>query len=357
MSPRCRGAIAAVRASACTAAFVLAGCVTTYEASDLVDQPSKKSLVLPPSVTIPFGSDGSASDSEFTRFYQRVFERMQEAASERDVDGLDLLLGSYDREDLPGPIRERVAGFRAIAGGLRFLQAAARSAKLVQLPTLVEGKAVPAVMGAPVRYELLLPALGEPYQLGGRDSDEPFSLSIAYVVTDTFVDGGTQSQKQRWLEYLPATVQLQGPAVLRIPIEIDVPAANAVQRVVRVRVDSVPCSVRSAAGVLPVSQGTIVRSELAQWPVGYEAVRKEPLQQLKVALQAFEPRNFARAYLAATFAPPEARVEVMGLLMEQVRLAQSDQAQVAMAAMKAIAEVDIAIGDRDAWLAWWQARR
>ena len=356
MSPGWRSVARAVRASACIAMSALAGCVTTYETTSLVDAPSKEKLATPPSVTIPFGADGSPSDSEFTRFYQRVFERMQEAAAERDVQQLEILLASYDREDLPVSIRERVAGYRAVARGLRFVAAAAAAAKLVLLPT-VAGKDEPPALGAVLRYELQLPALGEPYQRGGPDEADPFGVSIAYVVADTFVDGGTQSTKERRLEYLPAAFTLQGAAVLRIPIEIDVPAGNAVHRNVRVRVDTLPGSVRTEAGTVPVGQATLARTELPLWPKGHEAVRAAPVQQLRTALQAFEPRNFARAYLAATFAPPESRGEVLGLLIEQVRLGQPDQAQVAMAAMKAITEVDLPIGDRDAWLAWWQARR
>lgn len=354
MSPSRRSVGAVWQAFAWCTVLACAGCVTTYEATDLVDRPSRESLVLPPVVTIPFGADGSGG-SEFTRFYQRVFERMQEAAAEHDAETLATLLGSYDRPDLPASIRDRLAGYRAVLGGLRFTAAAGAAARLELVPG-ADGKVAPA-LGPALHYELQLPALGVPYVLGGGEEPEPFGVAVAYVVTDTFVDGGTQSEKRRWLEYLPQTFALQGQAVLRIPFVIDVPAGNAVQRVVRVRVDTVPCSVRAEDGAVPITQSTLARAELTLWPQGHEAVRAAPVQQLRAALQTFEPRNFARAYLAATFAPPEARAEVVGLLVEQVRLGQPEQAQVAMAALKAVTGAELAIGDRDAWLAWWQARR
>jgi hypothetical protein len=39
-----------------------------------------------------------------------------------------------------------------------------------------------------------------------------------------------------------------------------------------------------------------------------------------------------------------------------VRFGRVDQAQVAMAALRAITDAGVAIGDRDGWLAWWQER-
>ena len=45
------------------------------------------------------------------------------------------------------------------------------------------------------------------------------------------------------------------------------------------------------------------------------------------------------------------------LLIDQVRYGRSDQAQVAMAALRASTGAEIPVGDRDGWLAWWQQRR
>ena len=47
----------------------------------------------------------------------------------------------------------------------------------------------------------------------------------------------------------------------------------------------------------------------------------------------------------------------MALLIEQIRFGRQDQALVAMAALQVIAGETLPIGDRQAWLAWWQARR
>ena len=48
--------------------------------------------------------------------------------------------------------------------------------------------------------------------------------------------------------------------------------------------------------------------------------------------------------------------EACALLVDQVRFGRADQAQVAMAALQNVNGLSIAVGDRDAWLDWWQAR-
>ena len=44
------------------------------------------------------------------------------------------------------------------------------------------------------------------------------------------------------------------------------------------------------------------------------------------------------------------------MLIDQVRYGRADQAQVAMAALKRVSGLSLAVGDRDAWLAWWQTK-
>lgn len=354
MSPRPGRGRAAWLAFASGVACVATGCVTTYETVGF-DAPTRETLAAPPSVTIPFG-DGGSADNEFVRFYQRVFERMQEAADDRDVPQLDVLLASYDRADLPPSIRDRVTGYRAIANGLRFVNAASASASLTVVPVPATGLA-PTLLGEPMAFELRIPPPSTACELGGEDDDDPFALAFAFVVTDRFVDGNSEECKERHLVRLPSAFAWQGGKDLVVPFAVDVPPRPGVQRVVRVRVDTVPCTVRTEQGSVPIPPTTLARASLELWPKGHDVVRKAPLEHLRKALAAFDARNFACAYLAAWFAPASERTAVIDLLIEQVRFGRDDQAQVAMAALKVVTGSDLPIGDRDAWLAWWQARR
>jgi hypothetical protein len=86
-------------------------------------------------------------------------------------------------------------------------------------------------------------------------------------------------------------------------------------------------------------------------------VRAQPLATLRAAIQRGDAEHFAHVRLAAEFAPDAERPRVQELLIDQVRLGRPDQALVAMATLRATGAADIAIGDRERWLAWWQARR
>ena len=62
----------------------------------------------------------------------------------------------------------------------------------------------------------------------------------------------------------------------------------------------------------------------------------DPLPELRTVLRTFEPKLFARAYLAASATRGADRETAIELLLEQVRFGRPDQAQVAMAALRAI---------------------
>jgi hypothetical protein len=95
----------------------------------------------------------------------------------------------------------------------------------------------------------------------------------------------------------------------------------------------------------------------ALYPQGFEVVRERPLAELRQALRPLAPAQFARVWLAAHFLPSSERDTALELLMEPVRFGRDDQAQVAMAALQLLTGAAVPVGDRDGWLAWWQARR
>ena len=95
------------------------------------------------------------------------------------------------------------------------------------------------------------------------------------------------------------------------------------------------------------------------WEYGsYRFARyRKPVAELP-ALVAPAGTDLEYVRLAAEFAPPAERPEVERALMDWVRLGRPDQALVAMAALRAITERGApAVGDRDAWLSWWESRR
>ena len=132
-------------------------------------------------------------------------------------------------------------------------------------------------------------------------------------------------------------------------------SGDAVRRNVTVRID-MRGHVEIDGIRAPVKSTSIAAGSYTQWPAGYDIIAKQPLAALKLALGAFQPKNFASVYLAALKIPATHQYEACALLMDQVRFGRADQAQVAMAALQNVTGLSIAVGDRDAWLGWWQAR-
>lgn len=340
---------------------VLGACVTTYEELPLFGQPAK-----PPAyataMTIPFGvgapdpADGVVSD-----FYRSVLQRMHEAAKDNDIAGLEALLANYERPGMPSPVQQRVAGYRAVARGLNFRQHLRAHARLVPVAppegSPAQQEAGAPALGAPLHYELQVPAGSDVVTLGAKDSDDPIGFVVSVSVEDAFVEGGSRSLRKQDFLWLPEPFALRGDAVLRLPLAVDFPGEGAVKREVLVRIDLMPGYVLHEGGRSPVPRTTIAAATTTQFPVGYAAVAAAPLAELQRALQQFDPKTFARAFLAAYATSGDDRDKAIGLLIEQVRFGRADQAQVAMAALRAITQTNVVVGDRDGWLAWWQNRR
>jgi hypothetical protein len=340
--------------------LLLAGCVTTYEDAPLLGLPNGAPAPAPAaaSVTIPFGGEADQG-GEIASFYRSVLQRMQEAAQDRDLSQLETLLASYERSDLPLSIQQHVAGYRSVAIGLRFLDQAPRQSRLVLAPAAPDNATPSAAppLGQALQLELQLAAGAEPVRIGGRDADDPVGFAVAVTVDDSFVDGGSRSSSTTEFVWLPADFELAADAVLRLPVAVDLMGGDAVRRTILVRVDVMPGYVSVADRRVPIRRTRLAAASFTQWPSGYEALAKAPLAELQAALRAFEPRQFARAWLAALQTGPDERPAAVALLIDQVRFGRSDQAQVAMAALRAITGAEIPVGDRDGWLAWWQQRR
>jgi hypothetical protein len=361
-----------------------AGCVTTYTPIDLVDQASEMPVSQPIAIPIPAAQGGN--NRLLLEFYSGILRRLQDAADDGDVALLDSLVASYDKPNIPGSVSQHLAGYRAIGRGIRFRQHAIRKAVLeLRLPAaakpdaavvdaakpdaavvvgakvdggagskLVAAPKVPA-LGKDLRLRLRLPAMANAVTLGGRNSRNPIGFSVSVTVEDEYVDGSSRSLHTDGVVWLPERFELVGDNELLLPIDVGAASGDAVRRNVTVRID-MRGHVEIDGIRAPVKSTSIAAGSYTQWPAGYDIIAKQPLAALKLALKAFQPKNFASVYLAALKIPATHQYEACALLMDQVRFGRADQAQVAMAALQNVTGLSIAVGDRDAWLGWWQAR-
>ena len=348
---------AAARAQAFAAAgLVLAACVTTVEEAPTIEEAQAIPLAVP--VSIPFPeSELSPDERVLYDFYGSIFERMQGAVSDRDGAQLDELLAQYDRPDLPERLRTALDAYAAVSLGLHFQQHAVAETSV----TLEPSPEVPAgdapTVGATLMFQLELPPGPKAARLGGRDDDDPTGFAIAVTIDDTFVDGSTRSSTAQDFAWLPEGLLLAGDELLRVPIAVDVPAGEAVQRSVHVRVDLMPGYVEIDGQRAPVRRTAIGACSITQWPEGCQEVAEAPLAALKEAIRIGDAAHFADVYMGAVFTRGEEREQALALLIDQVRFGRPEQAVVAMTALRAATGEPLPSADRDAWLAWWQARR
>jgi len=378
--------VPAATAASCllAAGLLLAGCVTTVEPVglfrknvDATDLGGGHGPIATP-IAIPIPSSGDEGERLLVEFYNGILQRLQTATEDGDIAMIDSLVAAYDKPDLPPQLKEHLRGYHGIARGLEFQRRVRNAAKLQLRGDDDEAGARrntaerepsnrppsdrppidrPPILGEPLRLQMRLPASDVPVQLGGSQADDPVGFSVVITIDDEYADGGSRSTENPHVVWLPATFDLAGDAVLTLPIDVDVPAGDAVRRTVGVRVDLMPGYVRYGDVRAPVHMVALGSGEWVQWPKGYEVLAKTPLRALRTALQAFTPNNFASAYLAAMLVPDAQRADANALLIDQVRFGKVDQVQVATAALARTNPNGPRVGDRDAWLSWWQRQR
>lgn len=345
--------------------LLLGSCVTTYEDAPLVAS-DLETPELAVSQTIPLGNPpNSEAQRPVFELYNGVLRRLEQAVAERDLDEVQRLLDGYERTNLPDWVRDRLRGYRAISHGLAFQRHAAQASTLQLVAAGGDGvAAAPAVtlaapppIGEPLRLEFALPAAAAATRLGGATDDDPIGFGVALTVEDLYIDGGTGSQKRQSFVWVPATFDLAGSVVLRLPIGLELPAGDSVQRSVHVRVDLMPGYVQTAGWRAPVQRTTLTAASFTQWPRGYESIAKAPLPTLREAIRLGDEGHFQHVFLAALFSAGADRETAIGLLVDQVRLGTQAQAIVAMAALRTVTGVKQSVVDREGWLAWWQLRQ
>lgn len=343
--------------------FATGGCVTTYTPVDLTDPESE--LIVQAPVAIPIGDFGEGKKNRLLlEFYSGILRRLHEAAEDGDVALLDSLVAAYDKQSTPEGVKQHLKSFRAIGRGILFRQHVQKLAtfelrqsvrdKAVGKDTAPEDRIEPP-LGQQLQLDLRIPAMAQPVLLGGQGHNDPFTFAVSVTVEDEYSDGRTRSSKTDGVVLLPQSFTLADGNELTLPVNIDEATDEAVRRRVFVRVD-----MRGHVEIdeirAPVKSATIGAGSFVQLPEGHEVIKQQPMAALKLALADFQKKNFASAYLAALLMPQAERVAAAGLLMDQVRYGRADQALIAMASLKRLSGLSLAVGDRDAWLAWWQTK-
>lgn len=349
-------------------ALVAGSCVTVYEDAPLIDV-----TTAPPEFavaqSIPFGSpDASPEERLLAQIYDGVLRDMQRAVVAGDADELRGLLAAYDKPKLPPVIRDRIDGFRLLEIGLRFTNHAAAKSTLAVVthpdadPIAVASESTaPTVVvppiGKPVHLEFVLPPHAEAVHLGGRGETDPIGFAIAMEIEDWFVDGGSRTERRHDLQWLQDGFDLDGTRVLRQPFTLEVDAGRAVRRTVTMRIDLVGGYVGIDGKRVPLPRRrTLAALRFVQWPAGHEPIQRRPLDTLREALRIGDAAHLPHVFLGATFTSGADREQALLLLIEQVRMGSLQLADVAMATLRDLTGVDIAIGDREGWLAWWGMR-
>lgn len=345
------------RTSAGLVAFcaALAACVTT---TDVDDPEAKAEPVVVTDVGAPEGSDPA-----LVEFYRSILLQIGEAHRERDYERMRTLVDAYLVDVAPDWATERLVGFRQLSYGLQFELHAAESAVLAQvvMPSdSVPADALPAdTVGAPLDFELRLaaPEDGE-WRLGAKDDADPVAFRVTVLIRERFLDGSARTVEDAEVVRLERSIDLATEPLV-LPVRFDLGSSSCVRREVELFAELLPGYVQHGDSRAPVRQTRLAKARATQWPKGHEALRKEPLAALRRAMERGDREQFLRVRVAAEFAGKADLPTVERLLMDWVRLGTPEQARIAMAALHDLDRTGSSpkVGDRDAWLSWWESRR
>jgi hypothetical protein len=342
---------------------VASSCVTVYEAEDAPE--GRSQVPLPAAVAVPFptgpagagGEGDGAHDRAHREYYGGLLRRLEDAVADRNPALLESLLEGFLRTDLPPWLRERLAAYRPVAKGLWFLGRVAATAHIemeTEAGVPLSAAAPPPRLGAPLRFVFTLPGGPVPVVFGGSRDADPTVFLVTLTIDDLFVDGTLRHQEVPEVVPLLERRTVRDGADLRLPIRLDLPSGGALRRTVGVRVESLTGHVQIDGVRVPLATAELAKLTLEQWPEGIEAIRKEPLATLREALRRGDPDHFAHVVLAAACLPAAAKQEAAAALIDVVRLGAPAQGQVAMFALQTLYGGGPKVGDRDAWLRYWQ---
>ena len=369
-----------------------AACVSAPDEVDPV------AVVTPMVVSTQTAPDGT--DPALVAFYESVLAQLQEAHRARDFLRMRRLVDTYLVDAAPQWAMPRLQGFRDLSFGLQFEMHAAEHAALAQVvaaddatpranppapsvpsddaaaqPSLVipgeepsqgapEGQAAPApadpsaTIGEALEFELRVPTPPDgPWRLGGKDERDPVAFRVTVVIRDRFLDGSMRKVEDAEVVRLDRSVELAAEPLV-LPVRFELGSSSCARREVELFAELLPGYVQAADSRAPVRLTSLAKARVVQWPKGHEAVRKDPLAALRRAMERGDRDHFLHVRVASEFAAGKDLSATEDLLMGWVRLGTPEQALVAMAALREIdATATAPIGDRDAWLSWWESRR
>jgi hypothetical protein len=322
-------------ASALWMAFAAAACVT----QEIEPEAAAERSVDARTVVVPFAGR-AASSAPVSAYYSDILAQMQDALQHRDLERLRELVASHDRPEAPQWVRDHIDGFAAAALGLEFELHAARHTRIeLPAPTLP--------IGAPVQVAL---AVSAPPGRSVRAASTPVKFLMSVRVVDSDAYGGRSERSSSTIVEAEAAQD----APWRIPFGMDLPAGRAVVREVDIRAELLPGVISIDGTDAPVRRIAVGQAVETYYPEGVEPIRAQPLRTLERAVALGDEAHFAHEYLAARFIPEADRAAAIEILIRQVRLGTPAQVRAATAALRLLTSEEIVLGDRDAWLAWWQ---
>lgn len=320
-----------------------AACFLGCEIHDAVPAP----LLIP----IPEVDDGAAA---VAAYYSSICDQMRQAWLERDRARLAALLATHDREDAPAWAREQMRGYGTLQKVDGFERAVASAARIARLDPNTP-------LGEATALEFSIPALGaeagvESIVLGEHGSSVAAHFQIAVQATDYEPRGGRATHRRKLVLSPERAIDLR-KATLRLPFAIEEAPPGVVLRELEIRVELLPGKLEIDGAELPCRRAPCATTTVSVWPAGVEPIRKAPLTTLREALRRGDVDHFPHVWLAARFLAPTDRGLGLRLLLDTIRLGTPDAAVAAMAAAREIVgDPSPPIGDREAWLAWWQAK-
>ena len=334
--------------SSALAFLMLAGCVTSTSQEEFpLGAPLPEQVAL----VIPTGGDSAIGEvSPVRQYYLSIFEQMQEALGDRDLPRLRGLLRAHDGKQAPSWAVEGIDRFFTASLGLEFEAHAAAHSGIE-----VSGDVGP--IGAPVRYEFRLDLPPDRDVVLDHPEIEGLNFLATLEVKDHDAYGGLTSHRASRILQLLARETRHAPLRTEALFAATFDEANAVVRELRATVELLPGTVLIDGRAAPVQRAELVESELFLYPDGVTAIQDDPLRTLRNAIALGDVEHHPHQYLAARFMPESDRAEAMEMLIERVRLGDPGQARVAMAALAVMTSVDLPVGDRDGWLAWWKGRQ
>lgn len=336
------------RAASSPAVIVLlavSACVTT----PLEEPPPEAQTVDLQAVVIPFAEGSSGDSTPADQYYSSILNQMQEALAERDLVRLSSLLAGKTRSNAPEWARVRIERFKTAELGLQFEAHAAKHSRIdvVQLGRTI-GQPVDFIfqLDTPPNHDVMLEDT--------RRSGLRFQATLSVGDYDAY-GGRTRRTASRTLRLVkPLTRHMEHPseATFRAPAD----PTSAVMRELIVVVELLPGTVQIDNQLAPIQRMKLAERREVLYPTGYEVIRDQPMKTLRGAIALGDPKHFPHQFLAAHFMPEEKRDQAIELLIQNVRLGNRAQARVAMAGLAVLTGEDIPVGDRDAWLSWWQGR-